>query len=103
MLGNWAPPVERTGMVTVTYAGMYAGTALTLIISGYLAEYLGWESIFYFWGCTSTVWYAIYLFTVFDSPESHPRISAHERTYIVSSIGKEGLNSMAAVHRENII
>lgn len=88
MMGHWCPPLERTEMVTVTYAGMHAGTALTLIISGYLAESLGWESIFYFWGCTACLWYVIFLFTVYDSPESHPRITEDERTYIVSSIGE---------------
>lgn len=75
-------------MVTIAYSGMHAGTVGALLISGVLAEYLGWPSIFYFFGGSACVWFILWMFLASDSPESHPRISAKERSYIVATIGQ---------------
>lgn len=87
MMGLWAPPLERSRMVAITYAGVQIGTVGSLIISGVLAEHLGWESVFYFFGGTSIVWYVFWLFFAFDSPNNHPRISLEEQLYILDAIG----------------
>lgn len=74
-------------MSTITYAGVQIGTVGSLIISGVLSKYLGWESVFYFFGGTSILWYIFWLFFGFDSPNNHPRISAEEKLYILQSVG----------------
>ena len=47
---KWAPPLERSRMATLVYAGNYVGTVLAMSTCGVIAETLGWESIFYIFG-----------------------------------------------------
>ncbi|OQV14443.1 Sialin [Hypsibius exemplaris] len=87
MMGKWAPPLERSRMVSFTYAGSQIGTVASLLLSGVLAEHLGWESVFYFFGTSSILWYIFWLCFAFDSPNNHPRITEDERLYIIHAIG----------------
>ncbi|OQV14442.1 Sialin [Hypsibius exemplaris] len=87
MMGQWAPPSERSRMVSIVYTGSEFGSITALGLSGVLAEHLGWESAFYFFGATSILWYVLWQFFAFDSPNNHPRITEAERLYIVNSIG----------------
>merc|ERR1719447_2545408 len=70
LLAQWIPPNERSRMAGIVYSGAQAGTVLSLPISGFLCEAFGWPSVFY----------------VFDSPQTHPRISSSERRYILNSL-----------------
>lgn len=45
-----APPLERSRMATIAYAGNYAGTIVSMPVSGILANTFGWESLFYVFG-----------------------------------------------------
>lgn len=49
---RWAPPLERSKLVTIAYSGSYFGTVVSMGVCGMLAEYLGWASIFYVAGKT---------------------------------------------------
>ncbi|XP_078665703.1 vesicular glutamate transporter 1-like [Branchiostoma floridae x Branchiostoma belcheri] len=53
---NWAPPLERTRLSTITFAGTYFGAVTGMPLSGILADLLGWESPFYFYGVIGLVW-----------------------------------------------
>ena len=44
---RWAPPLERSKLVTIAYSGSYFGTVVSMGVCGLLAENLGWASIFY--------------------------------------------------------
>ncbi|XP_037027087.1 vesicular glutamate transporter 2-like isoform X2 [Bradysia coprophila] len=46
----WAPIPERSRMSSIAYAGIFIGTTITMPSSAYLAESLGWESVFYVFG-----------------------------------------------------
>lgn len=53
MWGVWAPPIERSKMVSFTYAGSQFGTIIAQPISGILcaSNFLGgWPSVFYVFG-----------------------------------------------------
>ena len=53
MWGVWAPPVERSRLVSLTYAGCHLGTVIAQPIAGLLcsSEILGgWPSVFYIFG-----------------------------------------------------
>ena len=53
MWGVWAPPVERTRLVSITYAGCHLGTVIAQPLSGILcaSDFLGgWQSVFYLFG-----------------------------------------------------
>lgn len=47
---KWAPPLERSRMSTIAFAGTYAGTVVSMPASGMLAQKFGWESLFYVFG-----------------------------------------------------
>lgn len=82
-------------MGAFVYAGAQFGTVISMPLSGLLAEYGfsgGWPSIFYVFGIIGTVWCLAFFFTVYEDPESHPKISDQERKYIVNSLwGAEGV------------
>ncbi|XP_013411028.1 sialin [Lingula anatina] len=88
MWGRWAPPLERSRLVSFSYAGAQLGTVIALPISGYLCQSsLGWESVFYVFGGVGCVWCVAWMFIVSDSPAKHPRISREEKDYVETSIG----------------
>ena len=58
-----------------------------MALSGYMAVSLGWESIFYIFGCSSLVIGALWFILTSNSPDVHPWISDRERRYILDAIG----------------
>ena len=42
-----------------------------------------------FLGFTGILWWILYQFTVYSSPHDHPRISADEKTHILTNIGED--------------
>ena len=48
----------------------------------------GWPLAFYLPGVVGAVWFIAWVFLVYDTPESHPRISEDEKRYIQASIGE---------------
>ncbi|CAC5356926.1 SLC17A5 [Mytilus coruscus] len=89
MWGRWAPPLERSKLVTVSYLGTMFGNVGTFASSGYLCEYgfdNGWGSIFYITGGLACIWVVAWFVLVRDTPSDHPWISEAERDYINNSI-----------------
>lgn len=52
---HWAPPAERSRLVTITLSGSYFGTVVALPLCGALAENLGWPWVFYVFGNYSSL------------------------------------------------
>jgi MFS family permease len=75
MIGKWIPPDERSLYTSFIFAGAQAGTVLAMPLSGWLADNVNWESVFYVFGTLGCIWFIFYAFLVFDTPEEHPRIS----------------------------
>lgn len=93
MLGQWAPPMERSKLCGITYAGSMMGNVIALPVSGVLCQYgfdEGWASVFYVFGITTTVCIIIWMLTTSNTPATHPRISKGERDYIIRSLRAEG-------------
>ena len=57
MLARWSPKIERTQMGAFTYCGANMGTVLSLPVTGWLCEAVGWEFVFYFFGALGVVWF----------------------------------------------
>jgi len=87
MLAVWVPPHERSRTAGLVYSGAQAGTVLSLPLSGYLCDRLGWESVFYLFGTLGVVWWVMWWYLVYDSPSAHPTIHPAERRYIMDSLG----------------
>ncbi|XP_063701161.1 vesicular glutamate transporter 1-like [Culicoides brevitarsis] len=89
MLSKWAPPLERTRMVGIAFAGNYIGTVISMPLSGILGEQLGWESIFYVFGALGVLWYVFWLLLIQESPEKDTRITEEEKNYILKTLGAQ--------------
>lgn len=63
------------------YAGAQFGTIISMPLSGLLAEY-SWPSIFYVFGAIGVVWSLLFLWTVYEDPQSTPSISDEEKNFI---------------------
>ncbi|XP_055336533.1 vesicular glutamate transporter 1-like [Paramacrobiotus metropolitanus] len=85
----WAPPLERSRLATIAFCGSYAGAVLGLPISGFLTEYVGWSSCFYFYGVLGILWYVLWHFFCFEKPATHPTITQAEKIFIEESIGEQ--------------
>ncbi|XP_061418274.1 sialin-like [Lethenteron reissneri] len=89
MWALWAPPYERSTLISICYSGGHFGTVVTMPLSGMIAETLGWPAIFYiFWGM-GLLWSFFWYYFAFSSPDSHPRISLAEREYIQTTLRAE--------------
>lgn len=89
MWGRWAPPLERSKLVSVGYMGTMFGTTLTFATSGVLCQYgfdNGWGSIFYITGGLTFIWVIAWFILTADTPAEHPRITEAEKNHIESSI-----------------
>lgn len=89
MWSLWAPPMERSVLTGISYAGAQIGNVLVMPISALLCKYGfagGWPSIYYVLGLVGLLWCALWFFAVADSPQKSKRISDRERSYITESL-----------------
>ena len=84
---RWSPPLERSRMASLAFAGNYAGTVVSMPLSGILAVKYGWESIFYVFGAIGCIWFVCWIIIVKKSPQEDPFITEEEKRYIVNSLG----------------
>ncbi|CAB3259126.1 unnamed protein product [Arctia plantaginis] len=82
---------EKSSLGTLVYGGAQLGTALQLLVSGYIADYWGWPAIFYVNGALGAIWTAVYVTFGADSPQSSRMISAEEKLYIQTSLKQVGV------------
>ncbi|KAG8225772.1 hypothetical protein J437_LFUL005731 [Ladona fulva] len=85
MASQWIPPHERSTFVT-TYMGNAVGTAFTYPLCGILIDKYGWPSAFYVPGFLTLIWCFFWWILVYDSPNSHPRITKEEKQYIEDAV-----------------
>jgi ACS family sodium-dependent inorganic phosphate cotransporter-like MFS transporter 5 len=86
LLARWAPPMERSRLTSIVYSGSQAGTVITLPMGGFIISALGWRYIFYIMGALPIVWTFFWMYFVFDSPRSHPRIGKKELEYLEANL-----------------
>lgn len=82
---NWIAPSDISKFMSNMLA-QGIGVAVSLPTCGYLITTFGWPSVFYFTGCLGGVWCLGWFYFVYDSPESHPRISEAEREEICEKV-----------------
>jgi len=83
---KWAPPLERSKLGTLNYAGGHLGIILIFYLSGYIAYYYGWPMIFYVSGASGILWSLMWLLMVRNSPSEQPWIKKEEVEYIELSL-----------------
>ncbi|XP_067466877.1 sialin isoform X1 [Thunnus thynnus] len=103
MWAAWAPPLERSRLLTISYIGAQLGTVIALPLSGVICFYQDWTYVFYVFGGVGLVWFVLWVFLVFDSPNTHPRISERERLYINNSLKNELSTSAGYIPWRSIV
>lgn len=87
---RWAPPLERSRLMTFSGSGANFGAFIALPLTGFICETLGWPAVFYLCGAGGCLWAVFWFAFVSDDPRTHRRISEEERDYIINSIGAQG-------------
>ncbi|XP_065074085.1 sialin-like [Ochlerotatus camptorhynchus] len=85
----WAPLGERSRLSAIALTGAFAGTVVTMMVSGILADAWGWESVFYVFGAIACLWHVAWVLMVRRSPEDDNRISKQEKEFIMLGRQKE--------------
>ena len=75
LISSWIPPEERSFGTAFIWGGQRLGAVICFALSGLLAEQLGWEWDFYFFGILGGIFCIFWTIFVFSSPARHPRIS----------------------------
>ncbi|XP_029519462.2 sialin-like isoform X3 [Oncorhynchus nerka] len=88
MWARWAPPLERSRLMTLSGSGANFGAFVALPLTGFICHSLGWPAVFYMFGGAGCIWAVFWFILVSDQPGTHPRISTREKDYIINSIGK---------------
>ncbi|XP_035880251.1 sialin isoform X3 [Phyllostomus discolor] len=96
MWSSWSPPLERSKLLSISYAGAQLGTVISLPLSGIICFYMNWTYVFYFFGIVGIIWFVLWIWLVSDTPETHRTISHQEKEYIRSSL-KNQLSSQKSV------
>ncbi|XP_053315715.1 sialin [Spea bombifrons] len=86
MWSCWAPPLERSRLLSLSYAGAQLGTVVSLPVSGLICYYMDWVYVFYIFGAFGVLWFIMWLLLVSDTPQLHRSISDCEREYILSTL-----------------
>lgn len=86
---KWTPPFERSRASGNALSGCFVGTVIAMLFSGFLAETLGWESIFYVFGVAGCVWTIIWFAIVRESPDRDCWILQDEKDFIRASLERE--------------
>ncbi|XP_046664260.1 vesicular glutamate transporter 1-like [Homalodisca vitripennis] len=79
---RWAPPQERTRLVTIAFSGSFFSTVVTPPVCRFIANTLGWPYIFYISGIIGLIWFVVWWTVVKDKPEDDPHISTEELKYL---------------------
>lgn len=97
---KWAPPAERTLLITWCTAGQLAGSAISLAVSGALCDASGgWQRVFLWFGLPGIIWFMFWVLLTASSPAKHKWISSHECSYIEGAIKKDAAVSLSSSHQ----
>ena len=100
MVSEWTPPTERSRTFAIISSGCTLGTVMSMFLTGFICEDLGWEGSFYMFGIFGAIWFIFWTSLAYDSPRCHPRITAAERDLIEVSLGKRSISSPLKLQNE---
>ena len=96
LIARWSAPRYRTIVACVICMGMDTGIVVGMFLAGVLCDYGfagGWPSVFYVFGALGCIWSVAWFLLCYNSPSTHPRISAVELKYWETAIGTTDLTA----------
>ncbi|XP_034945664.1 sialin [Chelonus insularis] len=103
MVSKWAPPAERSILVSIIYAGTALGTVIATLLSGIIAASMSWEWVFYIEGILCLFWCTAWWIMIEDSPEEQQRfITRAEKDYILKSLNEDNDSNHQHDHHQNL-
>ncbi len=82
LYARWIPVHERARSVALNTSGIPLGTVGALLLTPAIVVAWGWPMVFYAFGILGFLWYALWHFSVTDTPETHPTIHPTEMRFI---------------------
>ncbi|KAM9665533.1 putative small intestine urate exporter [Trichechus inunguis] len=86
---KWAPPMERSQLVSIATSGIMLGSFIVFAVGGLLCQTIGWPYIFYIFGGIGCVCCLLWFPLVYDDPMNHPFISTGEKEYIMCALAQK--------------
>lgn len=86
MIARWVPPSEK-GIFVWTMQGGPFGTVVTFTLCGQIISAFGWKAAYYVTSCLILIFYVLWIFLIYDTPDIHPKITKNEKDYIKEQIG----------------
>jgi ACS family hexuronate transporter-like MFS transporter len=80
-ISEWFPPKERAIATGIFNLGAGTGGVIAPPLVGWIIIKFGWQAAFVTTGAVGFLWVILWLVFYYE-PESHPRLSAEELTYI---------------------
>ncbi|CAI5451591.1 unnamed protein product [Caenorhabditis angaria] len=100
--GQWSPNNEIGTFLAVLSCALQISNVICMSVSGILCESsFGWRSIYYIFGISTFVFYAIFFFTHKDNPTVHRNVSHKELSQIQN--GKAEIKKREAVPYKAIL
>ncbi|XP_066103430.1 sodium-dependent phosphate transport protein 1-like isoform X1 [Saccopteryx bilineata] len=100
---KWAPPLEQGRLTAISLSGMMMGPFITLLVTGFICQSLGWPMVFYIFGAFGCALSLLWLLVFYEGPKDHPCISLTEKEFITSSLAEQVISSGKSVPIKAII
>lgn len=90
LLAAWAPPLERSKLASLCFAGVQLGMVIASALGGIIIQFVpgGWPNVFYIFGVVGVVWYVLWCLLCYNDPSSHPFITDEEKDYLAQTLGQ---------------
>ena len=86
LFSKWAPPDERGKLAGLAFSGGIFGIIITMPLSGYLIDLIGWQGMFYAFGGVCCLWIPVWFWYAKDSPDKMARINPKELAYLKATV-----------------
>lgn len=102
MIARWVPANEK-GMFVWTMQGGPFGTMVTFSFCGAIIHSYGWKAAFYTTSGAILIFYLLWVYLAYDTPDTHPTITKEEKAYIKEQIGSSISKQKNALPLRNIL
>lgn len=97
VLSRWAPKAERARIGSIVFGGAQIGNIAGSYISGHIMHEGSWDDVFYVFGSLGFIWFILWCFLCYSTPNTHPFITDKEKEFL-----NENVDSLALTRKQNL-